>query len=121
MSWVTWPFRVGGFLLWFAGQVVLSNAKVIRDNLTRGQDSTPGVVALDTRCRTDAELTWLGALITLTPGTLTLGTATQADSDAPRRLYIHGMYHREATSLRVELRTIEDRMLRALRRKGGTA
>lgn len=118
MSWATWPFRMMGFLLWFAGQVVVSNVAVIRDNLTPGQNSTPGVTALDTRCRTDLELTWLGTLITLTPGTLTLGTAPQGDATGPRRLYVHGMYHPDNTSLREELRTIESRMLRALRRAG---
>lgn len=121
MSWVTWPFRMVGFLLWFAGQVVLSNVKVIRDNLTPGQNSQPGVVALNTRCRTDLELTCLGALITLTPGTLTLGTGPQRSKGSPRPLYVHGMYHADAPSLRVELRTIESRMLHALRRQGGAS
>lgn len=121
MNWVTWPFRMMSFLLWFAGQVVLSNVKVIRDNLTAGQDSTPGVVALNTRCRTDLELTCLGALITLTPGTLTLGTGPHATSGTPRLLYVHGMYHSDDAALRVELRAIESRMLHALRLKGGAA
>ena len=119
MRWVTWPFRLANFMLWFAVQVAASNVKVIRDNLTPGQNSTPGVAAFDTRCRTDLELTWLGTLITLTPGTLTLGTAQPSTADAPRRLYVHGMYHPEAESLRGELRTIENRMLNALRREGG--
>ena len=121
MSWLTWPIRLVGFLLWFMLQVAVSNLQVIRDNLTPGQNSTPGVVALDTRCRTDLELTWLAALITLTPGTLTLGTAQPTTAEAPRRLYVHGMYHRDAPPLRVELRTIETRMLRALRRTGETS
>lgn len=121
MSWVTWPLRLGWFLLWFAGQVAASNVKVIRDNLTPGQNSTPRVAVLNTRCRTDLELTCLGVLITLTPGTLTLGTAPVATSTAPRRLYVHGMYHPDAASLRDELRTIERRMLGALRRQGGAA
>ena len=118
MSWLTWPWRALAFLVWFAWQVVVSNLTVVRDNLTPGQDSTPGVLAFDTRCRTDAEITVLGSLITLTPGTLTLGTAP-TQGDGPRVLYVHGMYHEEADGLRAELREIEEHMLHAMRREGG--
>lgn len=115
MSWLTWPGRLGAFGLWYAGEVVRSNLVVLRDNLTPGQGSTPGVVRHPTRCRTDAELTLLGALITLTPGTLTMGTRTTADG--VRELYVHGMYAPDAEALRAELRDMEERMLRAVRRK----
>lgn len=121
MSALTWPFRAVGFALWFALQVVISNATVVRDNLSPGQNSTPGVVSLETRCRTDAELTILASLITLTPGTLTLGTSEPAKAGGPRILHVHGMYHSTPESLRDELRTIERHMLGAVRREGGSA
>ncbi len=129
MSWLTWPFRAVAFAFWFTVQVAISNYTVVRDNLTPGQDSTPGVAKLETRCRTDLEITVLAALITLTPGTLTLGTVGPArasgtrvaeSAPTPRVLYVHGMYHREPDSLRAELQTIETRLLRAMRREGGT-
>ena len=119
MSVLTWPFRLLWFVIWFATRVVISNATVVWDNLTPGQRSTPGVALLPTRCRTDAELTVLAALITLTPGTLTLGTAEPATDEDARVLYVHGMYHPDADSLRSELRSIEDRLLHAMRRQGG--
>ena len=120
MSVLTWPFRLLWFVIWFATRVVVSNATVVWDNLTPGQRSTPGVARLATRCRTDAELTVLGALITLTPGTLTLGTAAPVAGEDSRVLYVHGMYHHDGDSLRSELRSIEDRMLHAMRRQGGS-
>jgi multicomponent Na+:H+ antiporter subunit E len=119
MTVLTWPVRLLWFAIWFASRVVISNATVVWDNLTPGQRSTPGVAVLATRCRTDAELTVLAALITLTPGTLTLGTAQPPADDDARVLYVHGMYHPDADSLRSELRSIEDRMLQAMRREGG--
>ncbi|GIG54989.1 Na+/H+ antiporter subunit E [Demequina activiva] len=119
MSIITWPVRLVWFAIWFATRVVISNATVVWDNLTPGQRSDPGVAILPTRCRTDAELTVLAALITLTPGTLTLGTSRAASDDSPRDLYVHGMYHPDAESLRRELRDIEGRMLHAMRRQGG--
>lgn len=121
MSWITWPLRVVGFVLWFTKEVVVSNVVVLRDNLTRGQDSAPGVAAYPTRCRTDTELTCLAALITLTPGTLTLGTASRDGDSSPRVLYVHAMYSDDAEAVRAALRPMETRMLNALRRRGGAS
>lgn len=120
MSWVTWPLRLLWFAIWFASRLVVSNATVVWDNLTPGQRSTPGVAVLPTRCRTDTELTTLASLITLTPGTLTLGTSATGSNRGARELFVHGMYHADADSLRAEVRTIEERMLHAMRRQGGS-
>lgn len=119
MSWISWPFRLLLLALWFAKEIVVSNITVVRDNLTRGQNSTPGVARFVTRCRTDAEITVLASMITLTPGTLTLGT-TIDDKDQldAKVLFVHGMYSPDADSLREDLRAMESRMLRAFRRKG---
>lgn len=117
MSWITWPFRLAVFFLWFIKEVLVSNVRVLRDNLTPGQDSAPGIARLETRCSTDFELTLLGALITLTPGTLTLGTRTMPDER--RILYVHGMYNDGPDDLREDLRDMESRMLIAVRRAEG--
>ncbi|GAA3514258.1 MULTISPECIES: Na+/H+ antiporter subunit E [Dietzia] len=117
MTWLTWPARVIIFHLWFAREFLIANTAVIKDNITPGQDSTPGIARYDTQCRTDAELTLLGALITITPGTLTLGT-TDATAGAPRALYVHSMYSQDADTLRSELHDMENHLLHALRRKG---
>lgn len=121
MSWITWPLRIVAFALWFAKEVVVSNVAVVRDNLTPGQDGTPGIAAYPTRCRTDLEITLLASLITLTPGTLTLGTARPSEGAAEHVLYVHGMYSADADALREELRPMETRMLRAVRRQGETS
>lgn len=116
MIWLTWPFRLLAFAFWFAREVVIANIAVLRDNLTPGQDSTPGIARYATRCRTDAEITLLAALITLTPGTLTLGTETTPKGQ--RVLFVHGMYAADADALRSELEGMETRMLHAVRRAG---
>ncbi|PZR55037.1 sodium:proton antiporter [Xylanimonas oleitrophica] len=138
MSWITWPLRWAWFVLWFLGQVVASNVKVIRDSVTPGQASTPCVARYPSRCRTEAEVTLLGAAITLTPGTLTLGARAgegdRPEADAPGgaggaggadgadearwTLYVHGMYADGPDELRAEVRRIEEHMLRATRREG---
>lgn len=120
MSWLTWPHRLFLFFCWYVKEIVVANVAVLRDNLTPGQDSAPGIARFTTRCRTDTEITLLAALITLTPGTLTLGTETVDDGHV-RVLFVHGMYAADADALRTELRTMETRMLHAVRREGGAA
>ncbi|MGC5628620.1 Na+/H+ antiporter subunit E [Georgenia sp. Z1344] len=117
MSWLTWPFRIAWFALWYAWQLLISNVAVLKDNLTPGQDSTPGIARLVTRCRTDLEVTLLAALITLTPGTLTIGNE-RSGPDGSRVLYVHGLYCADAEELRAELRDMESHLLHALRRTG---
>ncbi|MGC5616799.1 Na+/H+ antiporter subunit E [Georgenia sp. Z1491] len=116
MSWLTWPFRILWFALWYAWQLVTSNVAVLKDNLTPGQDSTPGIARFATRCRTDLEVTLLAALITLTPGTLTIGTERAGPGDT-RVLYVHGLYSATAEEMCVELRDMESHLLRAVRRQ----
>lgn len=116
-SWLTWPFRLLGFVAWFAKEVIVANFSVLRDNLTPGQDSMPGIARVPTRCATDVEITALAALVTLTPGTLTLGTTVESRTHA-RVLFVHGMYSDGPDALRAEVARIEDRLLPALRRKG---
>lgn len=116
MTWLTWPFRLLAFAGWYAREVVFANVAVLRDNLTPGQNSTPGIARYPTRCRSDAEITLLAALITLTPGTLTLGA--QITPDGQRVIFVHGMYAADVEALRGELDGMETRMLRAVRRKG---
>nr|WP_245325392.1 Na+/H+ antiporter subunit E [Microbacterium amylolyticum] len=113
---MTWPFRLIGYVFWFAGQLVSSNWKVLHDNLTPGQGTQNGIARMPTKCRTDLELTLLASCITLTPGTLTIGTDTTGDGT--RVLFVHGMYADSPDVLRAELQVMQNRLLRALRRKG---
>ncbi|MFW7415596.1 Na+/H+ antiporter subunit E [Demequina sp. SO4-18] len=119
MSWLTWPVRIVVFLLWYTWLVVRTNAVVLRDAVTPGQSSTPGIARYDSRCRTDMEITLLSTCITLTPGTLTVGHDTPADTEIDHTIYVHGMYSPDPSHLREELRDLEGRLLTAMRRTGG--
>jgi multicomponent Na+:H+ antiporter subunit E len=72
------------FLLW---ELLVANLRVAYDVLTPGYQMRPGVIALPLDARTDAEITLLANLITLTPGTLSLDVSSDR-----RVLYIHVMY-----------------------------
>lgn len=117
-SWVSWPLRWLGFLLWYPVALARSYADLIRDSLTPGLDSTPGIVELTTRCERDAEVTLLSVLISLTPGTLTMGAGHRDGPAGARVIWVHSMYHADADAARGELREMERRMLQAVRRNG---
>lgn len=112
---VTWLPRIVAFVFWYAKEMAVSNIAVLRDNLTPGQNSTPGVGRIETRCVTEFEITLLAALISLTPGTLTLGTET---SEGTRILFVHSMYNNDADALRSDIAVMEQHMLAAIRREG---
>lgn len=115
MTWLTWPFRVIYFVLWYTKELVVSSVAVIKDNLTPGQNSTTGLTRMTTRCRNDWELTLLAALITVTPGTLVIGNTTENGRSV---LFVHTLYFPDATVSREELASMETQMLAAVRREG---
>ncbi len=106
------PWRLTWFCLWFGWEVLSSSRQVLHDIATPGSDATARVVRMPLRSVTDGEATLIAALITLTPGTLTLGIVPREDGG--RCLLVHSMYHRDHRSALVDLHDMEDRMLHAL-------
>lgn len=79
--------QVIGFAVFYLWQLFLSNLRVAYDVVTPKHYMKPGVIAIPLDAKTDAEITLLANLITLTPGTLSL------DLSADRTvLYVHAMY-----------------------------
>ncbi|OEF96323.1 Na+/H+ antiporter subunit E [Desulfuribacillus alkaliarsenatis] len=74
------------FLL-FCRELTLSNIDIARTVLIPRLDICPGIVAFPTRLRCDWQITLLAALISLTPGTLSM-----AFSDDGRTIYIHSIH-----------------------------
>lgn len=105
------PVRLIVFTGWFVWQVLASSGKILRDIATPGSDATARVVRLPLRSSNDAEVTVIATLITLTPGTLTLGVVPREGGG--RCLLVHSMYHRDHPSALAELSDMEDRMLHA--------
>lgn len=104
--------RAIGFVLFYLWQLVLSNLRVAYDVATPGHRMRPAVVAVPLDAKTDAEITLLANLITLTPGTLSL------DLSADRKtLYVHVMYMgADSEAARREIKhQLERRVLGVLR------
>lgn len=113
MTLLVAPFRVVAFTVWFAWQIIVSTATVLADAVTPGIRSRPLVVRMPLDSRTDLEVTVIASLITLTPGTLTLGVDRL--DDGSRCLIVHSMYNTDTSDALGDLEDMETRMLHALR------
>lgn len=111
-----WPFRIIGFLFWYAKEFVLVNLQVTADVLRprKRMRMNPAIVAVPAASKSDSEWTLISALITLTPGTLTLTLSREHGI-----LYVHGMFVESREELVAEIQEMEDRLLRAMRRQPG--
>lgn len=104
-------WRLVAFGPFFLRELVAANLRVAYDVVTPAHRMRPGVVAVPLDAETDVEITLLAALITLTPGTLTLDV-----SDDRRVLYIHAMFLSDPERLRRQIKDgIERRLLEVLR------
>lgn len=97
-------FRKSGVLVRFAGfyawEVVRSNVRVALDVVTPALRAEPGIVAVPLDARTDAEITLLANLITMTPGSLAVDVA-----DDRSVIYVHSMFAEDPDAL---VRQIKD-------------
>lgn len=79
--------RVLSFCLFFLYELVKANAQVAWEMATPKLNMTPGIVGIPLDISSDAEITLLANLITLTPGTLSLDV-----SEDKKVLYVHSLY-----------------------------
>ncbi|SIT72055.1 multisubunit sodium/proton antiporter, MrpE subunit [Ectothiorhodosinus mongolicus] len=99
-----------GFVGFFIWELILSNVKVAYDVLTPTHYMHPGVIAFPLEAKTDAEITIVANLISLTPGTLSLDVSSDRSV-----LYIHCMYLEDEEEVMRSLRYMEFRALEVLR------
>ena len=103
--------RVLRFVLFYVWEIILANLRVAYDVMTPRHRMRPGVVAIPLDAKTDAEITMLANLITLTPGSISLDVSTDR-----RFLYLHAMYIDDVEEFRQSIKdTIERRVLEVLR------
>ncbi|WP_299037505.1 Na+/H+ antiporter subunit E [uncultured Pseudokineococcus sp.] len=108
--------RLVAFTAWYLGRFLSSNLVVTREVVSPGTDVAPAVLDLLLRCRTDVEVASYIALVGLTPGTLVLSSDDQRERGGGARVGVHVMHAADAGQARAELRDLEARLLRALRR-----
>jgi multicomponent Na+:H+ antiporter subunit E len=79
--------KVISFFFFFAYELVKANLQVAWEMGTPSFHMTPGIVGVPLDVHSDAEITMLANLITLTPGTLSLDV-----SEDKKILYVYSMY-----------------------------
>lgn len=110
---------LASYLLFIIREVYVGSWAIARDTLTPGVDSTPAIVELPLRCRSDLEITALTSSITITPGTLVLGTAA-AQGSRPPTVFVHSLYGASREEILAGLRDMESRLLRVTRGRDGS-
>jgi multicomponent Na+:H+ antiporter subunit E len=108
-------FAKSMLLLRFAGfyalEVVRANLRVAFDVVTPALRARPGIVAVPLDARTDAEITLLANLITMTPGTLAVDVA-----DDRSVMYVHAMFVEQPEAFAQAIKDdLERRVLELLR------
>lgn len=99
------------FAAFFLWELILANLRVAYDVMTPRYHMKPRVIAIPLDARTDAEITALSYLVSLTPGTLSLDVSTDR-----RILFIHAMYAPDADKVRREIKQgFERRLLELMR------
>lgn len=91
--------QVVGFTLFFLWELILANLRVAYDILTPRHHMRPGVVAIPLDIESDAAITLLANLITLTPGSLSLDVSSDR-----RTLYVHAMHIDNVEQFRREIK-----------------
>jgi multicomponent Na+:H+ antiporter subunit E len=100
-----------GFFTFFVRELVVSSLRVAYDVVTPSLYMRPAVLGVPLTVTTDAEITLLACLITLTPGTLTLDV-----SDDRKTLFVHAMYVHDYELARATIQQgFERRVSRLLR------
>ncbi|HUU14635.1 MAG TPA: Na+/H+ antiporter subunit E [Terriglobia bacterium] len=103
--------QVIGLVLFFLWELILANLRVAMDVITPHYDMTPAVIAIPLDAQSDAEITLLANMITLTPGTLSLDVSSDR-----KTLYIHALYAKDCDAVRRNIKNgFEKRLLEVLR------
>ncbi|MDI9640896.1 Na+/H+ antiporter subunit E [Kamptonema cortianum] len=99
---------LAAFFLW---ELIVANFRLALDLLTPGISMKPAIIAMPLDAETDAEITLVASLITLTPGTLSMDV-----SEDRKTLYVHAMYADNEEELVQSLKNgFERRVLEVLR------
>ncbi|MER3390063.1 MAG: Na+/H+ antiporter subunit E [Microcella sp.] len=105
------PLRFLALASWFAWRFIVTSLQVSALIMTPGRKPRPGIVKVELDDMSEAELTLLVALITITPDTLVIALDRGA-----RTMHVHGMFVAgDPEAFRSDLVSTQDRLLRGLR------
>lgn len=93
---IPYAFYLLGYYIY---KVIEANLQVARSVLSPLDKIRPGIVAIPLDVQTDAQITLLAHMITMTPGTLTLDVSTDRST-----LFVHAMDASDPNALRQDIK-----------------
>ncbi|MGQ4494580.1 Na+/H+ antiporter subunit E [Dermabacteraceae bacterium P13115] len=111
-------FYWASYLLFILREIVAGSLRIAVEAFTPGTSTKPAIIEYHLAGTYDFEVIALASSITITPGTLVLGTAS-GNSEEGATLYVHAMFADSREEVVASLRDMEDRLLRASRGKEG--
>lgn len=100
-----------GLAVFFIKELIVANVRLAWDMITPGLFLKPAIIAMPLDAETDAEISLVAALITLTPGTLSMEVSEDRST-----LFIHALYCDDEQKLIQELKSgFEAKVLEILR------
>lgn len=106
------------YVLWILVEIVKGSIDVARGVYSPATRSSPAIVEYSLRCTTDVEIVAMASSITITPGTLVVGTAHGTLEEGPS-LFVHALFAESREQILADLTEMENRLLRATRGRGG--
>lgn len=107
-----------GYVLWILVEIVKGSVGVAKSVYSPSTRSSPALIEFPLRCTTDAEIIAMASSITITPGTLVVGTAHGTAEEHPS-LFVHVLFAESREQVLADLIDMEDRLLRVTRGRGG--
>ena len=106
------------YLFFIIKEILKGALSIAVDSLSPGTSTQPAIIEYHLAGTLDVEVIGMASSITITPGTLVLGTASGNEEEGAT-LYVHAMFAPDRESVVNSLRDMEDRLLRATRGKEG--
>ncbi len=100
-------WRIIIFVAYFLKELMIANVRVAYSVLAPNNQMRPGIAAIPLDIKSDAEITMLANLITLTPGTLSLDV-----SDDRKVLYVHGIHIYDLDEFKQDIKNGFERRVR---------
>jgi len=108
------------YVAWILLEIIKGSVGVAKGVYSSRTRSSPAIVEYPLRAETDVEIVAMASSITITPGTLVVGTASGTATDGPS-LFVHALFAESREQVVADLTEMEDRLLRATRGRGGAA